>query len=545
MSEQQKKRRRRKRSKKAELKKKRTGLIVALSIAGVAAVGFLSAFFYAKSTVDAVPQDTVWSNISIDEYDVSGMTETELKAMLEQRQTEFAASSVVLKAEEASAEVLLSDLGFQISNIDALVEQAVSYAKEGGVFSRYMTVKELEETPVKFDMEFKVDSELVKQVIEAQIPELENGAKNATITRANGGFVITDEENGVTVDPAASVTAIETFFAETWDKAGGEIELAITVDVPEITREKLAEIQDVLGTFTTYAGGTGSNRVKNITTGVKLINGAVVMPGEVFSADQAMRPYTKENGFAEAGAYQNGKVIQSMGGGICQVSSTLYNAVILAELGVEQRQPHSMLVDYVKPSMDAAIAGDVKDMKLKNTTEYPIYIEGYVSGGYVTFTIYGKETRPESRSIKFISETISTKDPGKKFEASGDALGTIVKTSSAHTGMEARLWKVVYENGTEVSREVFNTSSYISSPAYYTVGTATDNAEAKAVVTAAIATNDEATIKAAIAQAKAIIEAANKPVEPETPPVTETPAPDAGATTPADGTTAAPAAQAE
>ena len=129
----------------------------------------------------------------------------------------------------------------------------------------------------------------------------------------------------------------------------------------------------------------------------------------------AMRPYTKENGFAEAGAYQNGKVIQSMGGGICQVSSTLYNAVILAELGVEQRQPHSMLVDYVQPSMDAAIAGDYKDMKLKNTTETPIYIEGYVSGGYVTFTIYGKETRPENRTIKFVSETLSTKDGGKKF----------------------------------------------------------------------------------------------------------------------------------
>jgi len=525
MSEQKKKTR--KRSKKAEMRRKRKNLIIGMSVAGVIVLGFLTVFFIARDKVNQVAEDTVWNNISIDEMDVSGMKDTELKAMLEQKQTEFAASSVVLKAEEASVEVLLSELGFTIANADELVEQAVSYAKEGNLLSRYMTVKDLEETPVKFEMKYKVDPDLVKQVIDAKIPELENGAKDATIERKNGTFVITDEENGITVDPVASVTAIETFFQETWDKTGGEIELAITVEEPELTRETLEQVKDVLGTFTTYAGGTGSNRVKNIQTGVKLINGALVMPGEVFSADMAMRPYTAENGFAEAGAYLNGKVIQSMGGGICQVSSTLYNAVILAELGVEQRQPHSMLVDYVKPSMDAAIAGDVKDMKLKNTSDYPIYIEGYVSGGYVTFTIYGKETRPENRSIKFISETLSSKNGGKKFEASGDELGKIVKTSSAHTGMEARLWKVVYENGTEVSREIFNKSSYMASPAYYTVGTATNNAEAKAIVTAAIATNDEAKINAAIAQAKAIIEEANKPVEPEVPvtPAPETPAP--------------------
>ena len=522
MSEQQKKRRR-KRSKKAQLKKKRRVMLVCISIVGVILLAFGIAFFVAKGKVDQVAKDTVWNNISIDEMDVSGMKETEVKAMLEQKQTEYGASSIVLKAEEASAEVLLSDLGFQISNIDEAVKEVVSYGKEGNVFSRYAKVNALEENPVQVKLEFKVDPALVASVIEAQIPELENGAKDATITRANGSFVITDEIEGVTVDPTASVTAIETYFAETWAKNGGEIELVTTIEQPELTRAMLEEVKDVLGTFTTYCG-SGGGRVQNIRTGASLINGSLVMPGEVFSADMAMRPYTKENGFTEAGAYQNGKVIQSMGGGICQVSSTLYNAVILAELGVEQRQPHSMLVDYVKPSQDAAIAGDYKDMKLKNTTEAPIYIESYVSGGYITFNIYGKETRPENRSIKFVSETISSKDGGKKFEASGDPIGTIKKTSSAHTGMEARLWKVVYENDVEVSREVFNTSSYMASPAYYTVGTATDNAEAKAVVTAAIATNDEAKINAAIAQAQAIIDAANKPVEP---PVQETPAPEA------------------
>ena len=106
MSEQQKKRRR-KRSKKAQLKKKRRVMLVCISIVGVILLAFGIAFFVAKGKVDQVAKDTVWNNISIDEMDVSGMKETEVKAMLEQKQTEYGASSIVLKAEEASAEVLL------------------------------------------------------------------------------------------------------------------------------------------------------------------------------------------------------------------------------------------------------------------------------------------------------------------------------------------------------------------------------------------------------------------------------------------------------
>ena len=147
-------------------------------------------------------------------------------------------------------------------------------------------------------------------------------------------------------------------------------------------------------------------------------------------------------GLQKRALMRSGKVVQSSGGGICQVSTTLYNAVILAELEVTQRQPHSMLVDYVKPSMDAAIAGDYKDLKFKNNTETPIYIEGYISGGNLTFTIYGKETRNANRSIEFVSETLSTTPAGKKFVESGDSLGVMTKSGSGHTGKTARLGRL-------------------------------------------------------------------------------------------------------
>ena len=147
-------------------------------------------------------------------------------------------------------------------------------------------------------------------------------------------------------------------------------------------------------------------------------------------------------------------------------------------------------------------------------------MEAYTNGGTLTFTIYGKEYRAASRKVSYESETLSTTDPGKKFVATGDAVGTYKKAVSAHKGIKARLWKVVTENGAEVSREQFNKSSYKASPAVYHVGTGTDNAEALAILNNAIATQDEATIQAAIQQAKAIVDAAAAtsatPVAPET-----------------------------
>ena len=510
-------------------KKNKVGIILgAVVLVGVLAFGGI--YLGVKAAVDKIPEDTICNNVYVDEMNLSGMKEDEAKELIASKLAEYQALTVDLIAEEAKVQVTLTDLGFGLDNGEEVLEKALFYGKKGSVWERYSQIKELEESKKVFKLAFSVDEEFIKTVIEEKIPELENAAKDATIKRENGQFVLTDDVKGVAVDATESSKVIEEYFNEKWDKKSAEIELVTKIDEPKITRAALEEVKDLLGSFTTNCG-VGGGRVQNIKTGAGHINGALIMPGEEYSADKAMRPYTYDNGFTEAGAYEKGKVVQSMGGGICQVSSTLYNAVILAELEIVERFAHSMIVGYVDPSMDAAIAGDVKDLKFKNNTDTPIYIEGYVSGSYITFNVYGKETRPESRTVKFESEVLSNTPAQTNYTASGDALGTITKMSSGYPKMKAQTWKIVYENGKEVSREVFNTSNYITAPAEYTVGTATDNAEAKALVTAAIASNDKATIDAAIAQAKQIIADANKPVE--TPVVPETPAEGTGEAAPA------------
>lgn len=168
------------------------------------------------------------------------------------------------------------------------------------------------------------------------------------------------------------------------------------------------------------------------------------MPGEVISGYECLQPFTLENGYKTAAAYENGQVVDSIGGGVCQIATTLYDAALQAEMEIVQRQNHSMIVTYVKPSMDAAIAGTYKDIKIKNNYSTPVYIEGYTSGKKLTFTLYGKETRPSNRQVEYVSETIGTTNPGEPQMITDKSLapGAKVKVQSAHTGYKSRLWKV-------------------------------------------------------------------------------------------------------
>lgn len=476
-------------------------------------IAFGVVWFILRGYVNKVDKDVIYDNVYVESVNASGMKKAEVKKALAEKEAEYQARNMVFHVEDKNVTLTLGELGFSIGEIDKCVAEAVSYGKEGNVWSRYRKVRKLKKEKQVVPVSYKIDEEKVKAVLAEKAQPLENEAENASIRRENGEFIITDEVAGKTVDAEASVKAIEQYLNKKWKRKDGEVTLVSITDEPKVKRADLEVIQNRLGTFTTYCG-SGGGRVQNIQTGAGLINGDVIMPGEEYSANAAMEPYTEENGFTTAGSYESGKVVQTMGGGICQVSSTLYNAVILAELEVTQRQPHSMLVNYVEPSMDAAIAGDVKDLKFRNNTKYPIFVEGYLWNGNITFNIYGKETRPDNREIEYISETLSSQEPAKKFEASGSALGTMERGGSPHTGKVAQLWKVVRENGQEVSREVFNKSRYSMSPVIIKVGTASDNAEAAALVNAAIASQDEGQINAAIAAAKAKIEeAASKAAE--------------------------------
>ena len=249
-------------------------------------------------------------------------------------------------------------------------------------------------------------------------------------------------------------------------------------------------------------------------------------------------------------------MVDSLGGGICQVSTTLYNAVLLSELEVTERHNHSMIVTYVDPSADAAIAeSSGKDFKFVNNTEAPIYIEGVTTDDkHITFTIYGMETRPGTHGVRYESEVVSKTYPDTEviYPDASQPIGA-VSVQSAHIGYSANLWKIVTENGVEVSREKINSSSYKVTPRTATVGVLTADPNAYNEIMAAIGTNSIDHVKnvAAALAAAAAPPAEGVPIQPPAggvpvqPPAGETQQPPAAdpAAPPAEAAPAADPAQ--
>lgn len=179
---------------------------------------------------------------------------------------------------------------------------------------------------------------------------------------------------------------------------------------PEETKAHLEEVYfaDVLASFST--GGLGSyNRVNNITLACEALNGTVLAPGEVFSYNQTVGQRTKERGFLEAGAYVSGKSVSEVGGGICQVSSTLYYCTLMANLEIVSRTNHMFTVNYVDLGMDATVSWPNPDFQFKNNTDYPIRIEANVSDNACNISLIG--TKTDNIQVKMTYEILATIQP--------------------------------------------------------------------------------------------------------------------------------------
>lgn len=442
--------------------KKKTLSMSLAALVLAAGIGLLSPVY--------VMADTLPEGIYVGEYSLGGMTEEEASQKIQTIVSDMENQKITLVVDGQSVETTARELGFHWSNPEA-VSQAASSWQGGNLIRRYLNKKDIEENHVIIPLETALDDGSIAAFVAEKCASAVVEAQNATITRQNGSFVVTPSSIGKTVDVEATRQALNAALANGL-KDPVTATAVVTQVQPAITTEALSTIQDALGTFSTSFSTSGASRSKNLQVGSSKINGRVLMPGETLSGYECMHPFTVDNGYATAAAYENGQVVDSVGGGVCQISTTLYNAALRAELNIIQRQNHSMGVSYVKPSEDAAIAGTYKDLKFTNNYSTPIFIEGFTSGKTLTFTIYGKETRPANRTFEFVSETLSVTNPGDPKEVVDSAMapGAREQVQSAHQGVKSRLWKVIYVDGVEQSREVLHTDTYNASKAIIKVG---------------------------------------------------------------------------
>ncbi|MGN0171134.1 MAG: VanW family protein [Lachnospiraceae bacterium] len=448
-----------------------------------------SAVLAGQFRVQAASEDKILEGVYIGGLSLGGMTRQEAQTATEEYVENLMTEPVVFQVSDRQVKALPEELGLACSEED-LAERAYSVGHLGNLIRRYKEQQDLKHENVILNVTMSVDRGLLEDFLEAHMDTLNKETINNGLKRENGKFIYVPGQAGEVVDLEASMDLLERYFSEEIIDSLGTVELISKVEEPKGTEEELGKVQDVLGSFETDYSTSAAGRCTNVENAASLINGTVLYPGDTFSVHDAISPITLENGYAMAGAYENGTVVESVGGGVCQVSSTLYNAVIRAELEIVERSPHSMVVSYVKPSQDAAIAGDYKDLKFKNNQDTPVYIEGYTAGKKVHFNVYGMETRDSNRSINFETEIKETDEPDIKFVKTDAPIGTVTKTQDAHVGYKAVLYKIVTVNGKEESREVFNRSTYSSSEAVYEVGTKSDSKEAVKAIKDAIKTGD-------------------------------------------------------
>lgn len=189
--------------------------------------------------------------------------------------------------------------------------------------------------------------------------------------------------------------------------------------------------------------------------------------------NKELGPQTYENGYRNAAVIVNGKLEDGLAGGVCQITTTLYNAVIFAELEVVERRNHSLAVGYVPLGRDAAIAGDYTDFKFRNDTDYPVYVEAYLDGGKLVCNVYGHEVHDAGREVEFEKVFVATvpKPPEKVTKDPELPEGTREVTYTGKTGSKVSTYKKVYQNGELISREWFSDSNYRATADEVTVGT--------------------------------------------------------------------------
>lgn len=441
----------------------------------VAAVGCISFVIVGGSLCSfaaSAQKKVINEGIYIGTLDVGGMTVKDAKNQLAEYVKNAKGENVTVKIDDEEVMTTLEELGYTC-DVDYFVQEAYNYGKTGDVIKRYKEQMDLEQDDVVFDLAFELDTEKVTEFVEKECTVYDVEAQNAKLVRKNGKFKIKEATDGRVIVADETVEKIEKTIASQWVDGGITIEAIMNYTTPEYDSSSLGECQDVLGTYNTSFASSDSARSQNLVNAASLLNGYTIYPGEQFSVGDHLVPFTQENGYEVSKAYSNGQVVDSVGGGVCQAATTLYNALLKAELQIDERYNHSMIVGYVQPSMDAAISEGYKDLKFTNNSDTPIYLEAYTANRSIYFTLYGKEERDTTnRTVEYVSKVIETIQPGEDKVTIDESLPEdyFAVTQQAHVGYKAELWKIVYENGKEVSREQVNSSYYAAEPRYVTKG---------------------------------------------------------------------------
>jgi vancomycin resistance protein YoaR len=374
--------------------------------------------------------------------------ETVLQNISRKSAKELSVPKIILEGDKVFLQTGVS--GWDV-DVDALREKILIAVKQ--LQSDYIHIPEKEIKPPKIDLETTFQA-------------INRDPADATVVKSQEGKAqIQPHVNGRRIDKAKLKGVIDSIESRVYQGLE-EIELPVEVIPPKVTTEQLTSLlyRDALASYSTvFSAGTvnARNRGINIRLAAEAIDGTELFPGEEFSFNDIVGPRTKEKGYAIAHIYSGGEIRDGYGGGICQVSTTLYDAVLLANLNVTERHNHIFTVSYVPLGLDAAVSYGYADLKFQNNTNYPIRINAKVSDdNRLTFSIVGTNLYPDVH-VKLITKILTTTKTNTVYvDDPSLAPGTVVVDEEGMDGAVVDTYIKIYSGKDVINEYKLHQSTY-------------------------------------------------------------------------------------
>lgn len=436
--------------------------LVLLSIALVfLAIVFGGAFYVYKNILNI---DTIYKGVRIDNIDVSRKTmEQALEYIKKIKTSEIKEKSMNLVYGDKSFKITLADLGFSY-DYDKAVKKAIKLGREGNFIKRLKDIAKIKEG-VNVPLEYFYNYEMAGNIVELISKEINTDAKNAEINIVDGKIQILDHVAGKRLLKDDLLKLIDDNITKLED-----IVIPVEDVMPIVTSNLLSRINGIIGEFSTSFKGSSKNRIENIKLSANAISNKLVLPGEEFSYNKATGPRTAESGYRAANVIIGGELTPDIGGGVCQTSTTLYNALLRADLTIVERHNHSIPVGYVPIGQDAAVAYGYLDLKFKNNFDFPVFIYSKVVGDRVYVYIYG-DKNSKDYTIKVSSQIVETIQPKTQtiIDPSLEP-GESIVIQKGRTGYKVVTYKSKVKDGKVISKEQISTDHYRKKDYIYKTG---------------------------------------------------------------------------
>lgn len=391
--------------------KKRTFMIV-LAVLAVA-IGVSTYFFNNKVLYNG----KIAKNVYIEDINVSDMTKEEaLKAITDK----YTPEDLNLTYDGKDYKISPNDIDLKY-NTEEVVKNAYESTKKGSYFQNLKKYIDIRINKLDLKIESGYDEAKLSAQVSSIADSINVKMKNASINVGSGGLNYTESVIGREFDLASNKESIYNMIK---NKEHKSLELKVNLQKPDITTEQVKSVNSVIGQYSTTYSQSVSGRAYNVALSARKTSDVLLMPGEEFSYNKLTGPSNKANGYKDAPVIVYGKLEQSAGGGVCQTSSTVYNAALLSGMEITQVTNHSSASTYVPRGRDATVSDGGLNLKFKNPYNHPVYIKNYAGGGSVSSIVYGNSGDKPNISIEVKT---TGKDKYSTYRVYKDSNGKVIK----------------------------------------------------------------------------------------------------------------------